>query len=50
MTSYKEALHKVLKVSKVNKKKEFVKNAKNGTISENIYAKKGLCCINKFRA
>ena len=40
MTSYKEALHKVLKVSKVNKKKEFVKNAKNGTISENIYAKK----------
>ena len=40
MTSYKEALHKVLKVSKVNKKKEFIKNVKNETISENIYAKK----------
>ena len=38
MTSYKEALHKVLKVSKVNKK-EFFKNVKNETISENIYAK-----------
>lgn len=40
MTSYKEALHKVLKVSKANKKKEFIKNVKNETISENIYAKK----------
>ena len=40
MTSYKEALQKVLKVSEINKKKEFIKNLKNETISENIYAKK----------
>ena len=40
MTSYKEALHKVLKVSKIYKKKEIIKNLKNGTLSENIYAKK----------
>lgn len=40
MTSYKEALHKVLKVSKIYKKKEIIKNLKNETLSENIYAKK----------
>ena len=34
MTSYKEALQKVLKVSKANKKKEVIKNVKNETISE----------------
>ena len=40
MTSYKEALQKVLKVSKIFKKKEIIKNLKNETLSENIYAKK----------
>ena len=40
MTSYKEALNKILKVTKINKKKEFVKNLKNETLCENIYSKK----------
>ena len=40
MTSYKEALNTVLKVSKNNKKVEIIKNLKNEILSENIYAKK----------
>ena len=50
MTSYKEALHKVLKVSKIYKKKEIIKNLKNETLSENIYAKKDNPSFNRWKA
>ena len=40
MTSYKEALKKVLKVSKKIKKKEYIKNLQNETLCEDIKAKR----------